>query len=392
MYFFENDASEGGAIYAFEFCDITISNSTIKANTVSAIVFQNNVHLKIINCRFFNNLASYRGGAILSKAGCILHVTKTVFKANKAIASGGAFFGLETSASFHNCLFTDNFAFKGGAVAAMISNIKLFTSNFTNNSATEGGVFETGGNLLLVHCIMSNNKAHGNGGVGCIEENYQMNITRSIFWFNSATHAGGVFWLRKGIVNITDSFFAFNWAGISGGVIDAQSSSIINISHTTCFGNKIKEGEGAMLAANGKTKVWVSNVKIQNNSAHRCGVMLINTASVLEIRDSLIDGNSADILSGAFCILNNSLSVVRNSSFTGNAGYHAGSMCTMDSTNYLENCTLRGNEGTVAGAITIASSDLKLSNTVFWDNKAEVADDVHYEIGEIKFTQQTLHL
>ena len=319
----------------------------------------------------------------MSKAGCILHVTKTVFKANKAIASGGAFFGIGTSASFYNCSFTDNFAFMGGALATTNSKVELFTSNFTNNSATEGGVFATGGNLLLVGCIMSNSTAHGNGGVGYIEENYQMNIMKSVFWFNSATHAGGVFWLRKAIVNITDSFFAINWAGISGGVIHAEFFSIININHTTCFGNKIKAGKGGVLAAERKTTVWVNSAKVQNNSAHLCGVMLIDTESVLEISYSLIYDNSADVLAGGFCILNNSLSVVINSSFRGNVGYHAGSIATMDSITYLENCTLRRNEGTVAGAILIASSDLKLSKTI--ENKAEVADDIHYEIDETKF-------
>ena len=143
-------------------------------------------------------------------------------------------FGVGTSASFYNCSFTDNFAFKGGALAAANSNVELFTSNLTNNSAAEGGTFAIGGNLLLDHCMMSNNTAHGNGGVGYIEESCQMKITRSVFRFNSATHAGGVFWLRKAIANIKNSFFLSNWAGIGGGVIDAQFSSLINISHITC--------------------------------------------------------------------------------------------------------------------------------------------------------------
>ena len=52
--------------------------------------------------------------------------------------------------------------------------------------------------------------------------------------------------------------------------------------------------------------------------------MLIDTESVLEISNSLINGNSADVLAGVFCTLNNSFSVVINSSVIGNAGYHAG--------------------------------------------------------------------
>ena len=212
-----------------------------------------------------------------------------------------------------------------------------------------------------------------------------MKITRSVFRFNSATHAGGVLWLRKAIANITNSFFLSNWAGIGGGMIDAQFSSFINISHITCFGNKNKGGKGGVLSAKRKTKVWISNAKIRNNSAYLCGVMLIDTESVLEIRDSLIYENSADALAGAFCTLNNSLSVVINSSFRGNVGYHAGSIVIVDSITYLENCTLRGNQGIVAGAITISSSDLKLSNTDFLENKAKEVKDIKCEISGTKF-------
>ena len=168
----------------------------------------NNVNLQIINSRFSDNLSSFKGGAIFSGSGCILNVTKTIFERNKAVASGGAFYGLETFASFRNCSFTDNFSFKGGALAATDSYVELFISNLTKNSATEGGAFATNGNLLIFHCAMNNNTAHGNGGVGYIEENSNINITDSVFRANVAVHAGGVLRLRKSIINITNSYIA----------------------------------------------------------------------------------------------------------------------------------------------------------------------------------------
>ena len=384
VYFFENKALQGGAIYAFNFCQITISNNKIEANTGSAIAFQNSVYCQINNSRFSNNLSSLKGGAILSKSSCKLHVTKTLFKANKAIYGGGSFFGLRSFASFGNCSFTDNVSFKGGALAADDSNVELLFTNFTKNNATEGGAFATNGNLLIFHCIMNNNTAHGHGGAGYIEENSQINITTSNFWFDSALNAGGVLWVRESIVTITNSYITFNWAGVSGGVIDAQFSSVICITHTTCFGNKIKGGKGGVLGAKRNTTVWLHSSEMQNNSARGCAVMWIDTSSVLEISDSLLDGNYADVLGGAFCILNNSLSVIMNSSFRRNTAYHAGSIVIRDGVTYLENCTLTGNHGTVAGAITIASSDLKLSHTVFFENKAEEGDDIHYEASETK--------
>ena len=389
--FFENTAPEGGAIKALQFCKIIISNNTFEANTGSAIAFWDNVHSQIYNSTFANNRASYKGGGgvILNEPGCKLLVTKTVFKGNKAISSGGAFSSFGASASFHNCLFTDNFAFKGGALSATSSNVELFASNFTKNSATEGDAFSTSGNVLLIYCTMSNNTAQGNGGVGYIEENSQINITTSSFWFDSATYTGGVLWVRKSIVAITNSYIAFSWAGVDSGVIDAEFSSIINISHTTFFGNKVKGSKGGVLAAKRNTKVWILNSKMENNSAQGCGVILIDTASVLDTRNSIINDNYAEFLAGAFCITNNSLAVIMNLSFMRNTAYHAGAISVADSITYLENCSLIGNEGTLSGAITIGSSEIKLSDTVFLENKAKdihwIYKNIHCQFGNTKF-------
>ena len=46
VYFFENKAPAGGAIYAFVFCHISTYNNTIESNTGSAITFWNNVQFK----------------------------------------------------------------------------------------------------------------------------------------------------------------------------------------------------------------------------------------------------------------------------------------------------------------------------------------------------------
>ena len=383
VYFFYNKAVQGGAIYATDYCQITLFNNTIETNTGSAI-YLDNVHSQINNSTFSNNLSNHnRGGAIWSK-NCKLHVTKAVFKANKALDSGGAFFGWGTYASFHNCIFTDNSAFRGGAVGADHSNIELFATDFTKNSATEGGAFATSGNLLLVHCILNNNTAHVKGGVGYRKENSNINITTSVFRSNSAVHAGGALWLRKSIVNITNSLIAFNWAEFASGVIDAQFFSVIKISHITCVGNKIEGGTGHILSAKGNTTVWIQNSKFSNNIAGNCGI-LIDINSILGISHSQITRNYG--FGGAFCIRNNSLSVIMNTSFMENTGYLAGSIVIMNSITYLENCTLRGNQGRSVEEMSVTSSDLKLSNTFFWGNKAKKVEKTPCQIGEMNTCQ-----
>ena len=236
-------------------------------------------------------------------------------------------------------------------------------------------VSATNGNLILVKCIMNNNTVHGNGGVGYLEENSDSNVKTSVFRANSALNAGGVLWARKGIVIIKNSSIAFNEAGVSGGVIEAQSSSVINISHTTCLRNKVEGAMGRVFNVIGNTKVLVNNSKILNNIAGGSSIMSIDGNSVLEICHSQINRNYAFI--GAVCIHNNSLAIALNSSLMDNTGFMAGSIHIMDSITYLENCTFRGNQATVAGAIAIWSSNLKLSNTLFLDNKGPEGNDIY---------------
>ena len=259
-------------------------------------------------------------------------------------------------------------------------NLLLVTS--PGNSAANGGAFAISGNLVIVDCIVNNNKAEGDGGGGYLEENSNTNMSTTVFRANLAVHAGGVLWIRKGIVNIRNTSIACNRAGNRGGVIDAQQESVINISKMECWGNVVEGGYGGVLAVQMGTIVSISDAKIHNNSARACGAMLINTKSVLEMHHSGISGNFAEVLGGALGIQNHSLLVVVNSSFTENSAYHAGSIVIRNATGYLENCTLKGNQGMLSGAINIDFSHLKLANTLFLKNKGHEEEDIHAEISE----------
>ena len=191
--------------------------------------------------------------------------------------------------------------------------------------------------------------------------------------------------MRKGNASVWNSPFVNNWAGSSGGVIDVGYISLVNVKQSNFMKNKVNSGKGGVLVAKIGSNVSISDVIIQENSAHSCGAVLIDSSSVIEMSHSQIDRNYAGAGVGAFCVNNNSLSIVMNSSFIGNTGYHTGSVAIDHSTGYLQNCILKGNQGTTAGAIVIASADLKLSNTVFFENKAQERGDIHYETKNGKF-------
>ena len=188
------------------------------------------------------------------------------------------------------------------------SDIRLIASNFTRNNATNGGVFKINGHLFIAHCIMNNNKANGDGGVGYVEENSKVNITTTLFRSNSAFNDGGVLWVRKSTVNVWNSSFVHNWAGFNGGVANVEYNSTINISLTTCFGNK--GGFAGVFMAKTNTKLFVHNSKIQQNFADVCAVVVLKSVSVLEISLSEVHRNTVNInkkKSQVLCAMGNSL-------------------------------------------------------------------------------------
>ena len=351
----ENKAQHGGAIRIYD-CHVTILNSLFMANTDTTIYLTHVFFSHIRDCRFFNNVSP-----LVSYASPV-NVTNTVFDYNFGYDGGVLMAGESSNVSFYNCSFTDNTAFQGGVLFADNSDIHLIASNFTGNNATNGGVFKVSGYIFIAYCIMNNNTAKGDGGVGYLDENSQINVIRSIFRANSAFNDGGVLWIRKSTASVWNSSFLQNWAGHIGGVVYVEYNSVINISQTICFGNKGKYG--GVLSARKNTTIFVHNSKILQNSADGCSGFYLNSASVLELSLSEAHRNNANQKIPALCALDNSLFIFKSSLFKGNIGL----INLKNSAGYLENCTLIGNQKQNVVTIFLLKSELHLSNTVLEQN------------------------
>ena len=128
--FSECHARNGGAILA-NFTQITMSNSYVAANTGSAIYFgdENSVHID--NCTFSNNFIPVNGGAIVCVEYCDVKIINSNFRRNNALRGGGAVYVtkfLKNTSKFtvHNCSFTYNRAFSGGAMTVMHTQMYQF--------------------------------------------------------------------------------------------------------------------------------------------------------------------------------------------------------------------------------------------------------------------------
>jgi len=120
--FADNQAIEGGAIYAFSKAKLTVSDTV-----------------------FDNNRAIY-GGAVLSREGNTFNYTNCVFNRNQAVDGGAVYEDYGAHGNYLKCQFTGNIAQAHGGAMYLINRasqlestvILLAQCSFNNNRAPEG--------------------------------------------------------------------------------------------------------------------------------------------------------------------------------------------------------------------------------------------------------------
>ena len=285
--FSESHASRGGTIKSMYSTTITMCNTSVTASTQSAMYLLNGVSLEVNNCIFSNNSTPENGGAIMCKYSCDVKMINTQFHQNKAWLGGAVhILGGMSKCFAHKCLFTKNIAFGGGALYANNFKFTVSESNFTNNTATEGGVAVTFGNftmtnchiidniahadgagiyassanLLISNCLAKNNTAKGNGGVVIFGAS-NITIETCKFQSNSALASGGVIMSRALMQN---SSFEENYVGNAGSVLSADHQSMITFTQSFCFRNKA-EKDGGVFVFTDNTTVIISETEIKQN-------------------------------------------------------------------------------------------------------------------------------
>jgi hypothetical protein len=116
-------------------------------------------HTNIRNCRFFNNVANPRGGAISINRLATSTISKCIFSNNYAQNEGGAVSFNGIRLELLNCVFEKNHSINGGAVkldsdSAIIYN-NVFYKNFAHNGGRGGAIY--GKNGKVYNCTFLEN-------------------------------------------------------------------------------------------------------------------------------------------------------------------------------------------------------------------------------------------
>lgn len=162
----------------------------------------------INNCVFKNNMAGYRGGAVmvygignfLGSANCNPTINRCKFEGNSsqyggAISIGGYNQGGKANVHLSDCIFLNNFSsVEGGAIhitaASGKSSDTIRNCTFSGNSANNGGAMRidlTGSpssTQLLMNCLFVNNIASAGGGAISLVKTDEIAFINSTFYGN----------------------------------------------------------------------------------------------------------------------------------------------------------------------------------------------------------------
>lgn len=293
---------------------------------------------------------------------------------------------------------------------------------FTNGNSINGTVFFNEGNLTVINSSFINNTALNIDnqtvtGFGAVATNYgNLNLINSEF-INNTGHKGGVI-MNYGNIIIHDSEFINNSA-VSGAVIynDDDSNTSCEFYNSSFASNKaindfgfckvhmdyreLKSdccdiGSGGVIYSKNNSTIIIDSCNFNNNSAVNGGVIFTNgslkepNSSVLKIRNSEFESNTASKNGGAIFSINNETEIY-SSNFTKNeANQKGGAIYAVSTKGTIDSSKLTNNIADVGGALD-CNGNFVITNTIISNNTASNGGGINYK-GDKSYGHITNHM
>ncbi|KAK3271023.1 hypothetical protein CYMTET_20605 [Cymbomonas tetramitiformis] len=360
-------ASEGGAIYSFNWASLSLYNSTVQnsfAETCGGGVYLANSRLLASQSAFISNSAGEDGGGIHA-VGASIRVQNTSLSQNRAGSCGGAIYGCNQTAILledHSAVM-ENAAVVGGGVFG-INWSPIIVRNHSalcSNSAVEegGGIYAENGCAVAVHAasaVCGNTAANNGGGISIFRG--QVNVTSgSVITGNFGKRGGGIYaWEERCafdelVVFLSDSAVHSNNCSNRGGGImfDTEVGELlcgtkIKLEHSSLYGNYAERSGGAVYS---HASVEMGNCTVSNNTALNIGGGLCCEHEHLVVTDeSTLSGNSAGTSGGGFSAVSLQMS---STVVTANAAEGSGGGGFLDRLGNISHCTFTYNQGGYRG-------------------------------------------
>jgi len=241
----DNMAGDGAAFYLYDIDELAVSNSMVRNNSARAggAVWSRAPGATSFDNVFFHENFAVDGGAIFCTEPCELDIASSEFARNGASSMGGAIFSTEgTKIDVVGSSFVENGAqscehrqtpLRGGAVSVGVEVVDGFSDSCTPINGTKTTV------LSISDALFSSNLAQLAGGA-IFAESGQLNVQRTAFEDNRAglpsvrDGLGGALSLKERCVNgactmlqalVYDADIQGNVAQLAGGGIHVSGSN-----------------------------------------------------------------------------------------------------------------------------------------------------------------------
>ncbi|WP_458405217.1 Ig-like domain repeat protein, partial [Methanobrevibacter sp.] len=272
--FINNTANYGGGFY-WERSNVNIRGMVFENNT--AIESGGAVYTTGYATYNYNNFTgnvAQNGGAIYV-IGSTSNIQYNNFNNNSAYSGGGAVY-VSASTNIKNNNFTGNTALNGGAIDIRVNNLALSNNNFINNSATisGGAIYTPYISEFTFKVTDSNFTSNSAQEGGAVYAGYKFTGEGITFINNTATSRGGAVYILISGSKISSSYFDGNNADLYGGAIFIES---------------------------GLTSFNIQNSEFRNSHALDGGAVYNDggTSAAVIIKDSIFRNNTAEYNGGA---------------------------------------------------------------------------------------------
>ena len=335
--------------------------------------------LVIEDCRFENNSASWRGGAVevrnLPSYGCgydnaelvSLSVSDSVFEDNFTNTEGGAI-GIDLACP--------------GEVTIAGTEIRGSWAHYQGGgiyAVTEGDL-----EILIRDSFFEGNEAmYIGGGINArVEGDVSLQVTDTSFVGNVSGYAGGAVHLEPDLdaeISIAGSTFEGNVAGYDGGGLSVDGDGDATVEIAGCsWTDQVSGNSGgaAMFDLDGHVEMWISDSAFLRNLAAYCGggLFLESSSASIGMQGCVLAENTSDHSGAGLALeatlgdLNGDLNL-SDCSLTDNvSGYTGGAIYSEMTLLDLSGVHLSGNSALVGGGAIFHGSTYLLAEIFLSDS------------------------
>jgi hypothetical protein len=258
----------------------------------------------------------------------------------------------------------------------------LYDTVIQRGFAGDGGGIFSSGNLILVRCMVRDNRASARGGGLFIAAGSYLLQDTDVVDNAAVDEGGGLSDYGTGTSTISDSRISANLSNGPGGGIRHASGRLLIITGSTIAGNQVATTSqrfgGGIASQGGALDIRYST--IMGNRAHFGGgvdIQNVGSSSTLDLSNSIVSGNTATAEGGGIYVFVATANIVNSTIANNLAGAMGGGGISLQSVGNLTasvsltNATVAYNRASsTGGGIQVISGSLTLKNSLIAGNAA----------------------